>query len=127
MPHATGFSLKITPFQPSKDSKINVRNQHLPQTNDLTYRKQFGADIEGVDLNEVSEEDFQKIKAAVYEHQLVIIRKQQALKPQNHFDFVHRFDPEAPAIHGHGTAATVTKKHKGQATLLAQVSVRHSI
>jgi hypothetical protein len=45
------------------------------------------------------------------------------LKPANHFDFVHRFDPEAPAIHGHGTAATVTKKWKGKPTLLGAVTV----
>jgi alpha-ketoglutarate-dependent taurine dioxygenase len=106
MPHATGSTLTITPLQPPAGSKVA-----------------WGAEIKDVDLNNVSEEDFQKIKTAIYEHQLVIIRKQQALKPTNHFDFVHRFDPEAPAVHGHGTAATVTKKWNGKPTLLAAVSV----
>jgi hypothetical protein len=59
MPHATGSTLTITPLEPPAGSKIN-----------------WGAEIIDIDLNDVSEEDSQKIKAAVYEYQLEIIRKQ---------------------------------------------------
>jgi len=75
-----------------------------------------------VDLNDVSEELFQELKTAIYKHELVIIRNQHNLKPVNHFDFVHRFDPAAEAIHGHGTLDTVRKKHNGASTLLAAVN-----
>lgn len=36
----------------------------------------------------------------IYTNELVIFKDQHELKPINHFNFVKRFDPQAPAIHG---------------------------
>lgn len=52
----------------------------------------------------------------------MIFKSQKALTPTNHFNFVHRFDPEAEAVHGHGTIETVKKTWKGEKSLLAAVS-----
>ena len=82
---------------------------------------QFGATVEGIDLNNVDEKTFSALKDAIFRNQLVIIKNQLTLTPKNHFDFVHRFDPMAPAVHGHGTVDNVKKKHDGKSSLLAQV------
>ncbi|KAK5127777.1 hypothetical protein LTR85_004893 [Meristemomyces frigidus] len=83
----------------------------------------FGAFVEGIDLNDVNEDTFAQLRNAVYENQLVIIKGQQALTPSNHFDFVHRFDPTAQALHGHGTLKSVKETWKGAPSLLALGSV----
>jgi xanthine dioxygenase len=84
--------------------------------------KQFGALVEGADLNDLDDETFSQIRKAVYENGLVLIKNQQALTPQNHFNFVHRFDPTAEALHGHGSMKTVQQEHKGSRSLLAKGS-----
>jgi alpha-ketoglutarate-dependent taurine dioxygenase len=73
-------------------------------------------------LNEVDEATFLKLKETIFQNQLVIFKNQKALTPTKHFEFVHRFDPEALAVHGHGTIEQVKKKHNGNGSLLAAVS-----
>ncbi|KXS97214.1 hypothetical protein AC578_845 [Pseudocercospora eumusae] len=56
----------------------------------------------------------------VYDNSLVIIKDQQKLTPTNHFNFTHRFDPKAPAVHGHGTLDKVEEARKdGDKSLIA--------
>lgn len=78
--------------------------------------------MEGVDLNNVDDETFSALRDAVFKNQLVVIKGQQALTPKNHFNFVHRFDPMAPSLHGHGNTDNVKKKHNNNSSLLAKVS-----
>lgn len=42
-----------------------------------------------------------------------MIRGQSTLKPASQLALVQRFDPNAPVVHGHGTAAEANKIHKG--------------
>lgn len=121
MPHSTTQSLNITPLEARSTSNVKVQLSSRRSVCILTSQ-QFGASITGVDLNEVDDATFEQLRQAIYEHQLVIIRDQRALLPLKHFEFVHRFDPEAKPVHGHGTLDTVRKKWKGEPTLLAAVS-----
>jgi alpha-ketoglutarate-dependent taurine dioxygenase len=63
----------------------------------------FGATITGVDLNHLSEEDFQTIRSAIYVHKVVVVKGQRDLLPAKQFDFVHRLDPAADRVHGFDT------------------------
>jgi len=63
-----------------------------------------------------------ELKKVIYTQELVIFKNQKDLKPVNHFNFVKRFDPAAPVIHGHGTLEIAQKKWKGKPSLLAAVS-----
>ncbi|MAD84951.1 MAG: hypothetical protein CL912_18490 [Deltaproteobacteria bacterium] len=81
----------------------------------------FGATISDVDLNNVDDELFAALREAIYKYELVLFKGQHDLKPIEHFNFVKRFDPNAPDLHGHGTLETVRKTHKGAPTLLAAV------
>jgi alpha-ketoglutarate-dependent taurine dioxygenase len=63
---------------------------------------QFGAIISGVDLNNLDEEAFQKLREAVYTHSVIVLKGQKDLSPAKQFDFVHRFDPDANPAHGFG-------------------------
>ncbi|EME77685.1 uncharacterized protein MYCFIDRAFT_191119 [Pseudocercospora fijiensis CIRAD86] len=107
MPHSTESELEIKPIDPGQDSNVK-----------------FGAFISGVDLNNLDDATFQAIRQALYENSLVIIKNQQKLTPTNHFNFVRRFDPEAAAVHGHGSVDRMKEARKdGGKSLLALGSV----
>ncbi|KAL3449896.1 hypothetical protein BJX65DRAFT_316634 [Aspergillus insuetus] len=63
----------------------------------------FGATITGVDLNHLTEEDFQIIRNAIYVHKVIVVKGQHGLFPAKQFDFVHRLDPAAERVHGFDT------------------------
>ena len=69
----------------------------------------------------MDDELFAALREAIYKYELVLFKGQHDLKPIEHFNFVKRFDPNAPDLHGHGTLETVRKTHKGAPTLLAAV------
>lgn len=48
----------------------------------------FGAVVEGVDLNELDDETFAEIKAAVLTHKLLVFKGQSKLHPANQLKFV---------------------------------------
>ncbi|KAL2828963.1 hypothetical protein BDW59DRAFT_178627 [Aspergillus cavernicola] len=63
----------------------------------------FGATVTGVDLNHLSNEDFDVIRQAIYTHKVVIVKDQHDLLPVKQFDFVYRLDPDAEEVHGFAT------------------------
>ena len=70
----------------------------------------FGAIVSGVDLNDISDEDLQAIKNAVYKYRVIVIKGQHMLDPIKHWEFVTRLDPEAAPVHGHGSVKDFKKK-----------------
>ncbi|GAA5851566.1 hypothetical protein JCM8547_001134 [Rhodosporidiobolus lusitaniae] len=78
----------------------------------------FGASVEGIDLNNLSEPEFLSLQHALYTHKVLVIRNQRDLDPRKHQDLVQRFDPKAEAVHGHGNAKEVQKTFKGKKSLV---------
>ncbi|GAA6042663.1 hypothetical protein JCM8097_008275 [Rhodosporidiobolus ruineniae] len=77
----------------------------------------FGAEVSGVDLNDLSEADFKIIEHALYTHRLLVVRSQPGLHPQKQYELNCRFDPEASGKHGHGDKKEVMKTFKGKHNL----------
>ena len=63
----------------------------------------MGATIEGLELNNISDDDLETLRAATHKYQLVGIKGQHNLDPVKHWELVSRLDPTAPQVHGHGT------------------------
>ncbi|GAA6044202.1 hypothetical protein JCM8097_004668 [Rhodosporidiobolus ruineniae] len=74
----------------------------------------FGATLEGIDLNNLSEPEFKELERALYTHKLLVIKNQPNLDPKKQLDLVMRFDPTTPPVHGHGDAKQVMNTFKGQ-------------
>ena len=61
----------------------------------------FGAELRGADLENISQDDFAVIRRALYETQVILFKKQQALSPHAQFRLTQLFDPSAGS-YGHG-------------------------
>ena len=69
----------------------------------------FGATVSGIDLNDLSDEDLQSIKDAVYTYRVIVIKGQHNLEPIKHWEFVTRLDPNAAPVYGHGSVKDFKK------------------
>lgn len=63
----------------------------------------FGAQLCNVDLETISETDFDVIRNALYTHQLVIFKDQAQLTPKAQYELTRLFDPVSES-YGHGKA-----------------------
>ena len=70
----------------------------------------FGATITGLDLNDISDEELEVLRAAIHKYQLVSLKGQHNLDPVKHWELVSRLDPTAPQVHGHGTVEQFKKQ-----------------
>lgn len=70
---------------------------------------EMGATITGLDLNNISDEDLEDLRAATHKYQLVLIKNQHNLDPVKHWELISRLDPTAPQVHGHGTVKEFQK------------------
>lgn len=68
---------------------------HLDSTVD------FGVEIDDVDLENLSEADFQVIRNALYNSHVVVLKNQQGLSPKAQYELTKRFDPASDS-YGHG-------------------------
>ncbi|CAK7218031.1 hypothetical protein SBRCBS47491_003368 [Sporothrix bragantina] len=66
----------------------------------------FGAVIDDIDLNDISDEDVQALSDAIWTHKVVVVRGQKDIHPQKQWDLVTRFDPNAEEVHSHGDMKT---------------------
>jgi len=66
----------------------------------------FGVEIRGLDLSNLTDEQFALIEKALYENQVVLFKNQQNLSPYHQYMLNHRFAPNS-TTYGH---ATNTKK-----------------
>jgi len=74
----------------------------------------FGATIHGIDLNNLTESDFEIIHAALHKHKLLVFKGQpEMLKPQQQYELTRRFDPdETTGGFAHGVDPFLTS-HNG--------------
>ncbi|KAJ5993239.1 hypothetical protein N7451_008963 [Penicillium sp. IBT 35674x] len=70
----------------------------------------FGACVTGVDLNTLSDEDVDRLKAAIWRHKVIVVKAQHNLDPKNQWDLVTRLDPNARDGHSHGNLTTFRAK-----------------
>ncbi|OAA61953.1 alpha-ketoglutarate dependent xanthine dioxygenase [Niveomyces insectorum RCEF 264] len=70
----------------------------------------FGAVIEGLNLDDISDEDVQALSDAIWTHKVVVVKGQQSLHPAKQWELVTRFDPNAPQVHSHGDTKTFNAK-----------------
>ena len=76
--------ISVTPITPPKGSDID-----------------FGAVLEGADLENITEVDFDVIRKALYEYQVILFRGQQNLSPHAQYELTRLFDPTVEN-YGHG-------------------------
>lgn len=78
-------------------SRIQIRKLTPPTGSDID----FGAELQGADLENINEEDFDVIRRALYEHQVIIFKDQQKLSPRAQYELTRLFDPTVQS-YGHG-------------------------
>lgn len=61
----------------------------------------FGVEIDNVDLENLSDADFQVIRNALYNSHVVVLKNQQGLSPKAQYELTKRFDPASDS-YGHG-------------------------
>jgi alpha-ketoglutarate-dependent taurine dioxygenase len=84
MPHATTSTITVHKIEPQPGSAFD-----------------FGAELRGADLENISEFDAEVIIKALYENQVVLFRNQQNLSPKAQYELTRLFDPSATG-YGHG-------------------------
>ncbi|KAF2171795.1 hypothetical protein M409DRAFT_63372 [Zasmidium cellare ATCC 36951] len=86
-------------------SKITI-HKIAPPTKTSTI--DFGAEIRHADLQNLTPSDFQVIRRALYENQVIIFKNQQHLPPSAQYELTRLFDPTVQA-YGHGKTLDAKK------------------
>ena len=76
---------------------LEIRPLVVPSTSAVD----FGVEIYNVELENLTEEDFQLIRNALYLHHVVVLKNQTGLSPKAQYELTKRFDP-ASSNYGHG-------------------------
>ncbi|KAJ5224960.1 hypothetical protein N7468_006185 [Penicillium chermesinum] len=74
----------VRPLQPPPGSSIN-----------------FGAQVDGLDLENLTDDQFAAVRNALYQHHVVVFKNQSKLSPKAQYELTKRFDPAADN-YGHG-------------------------
>ncbi|KAK3688409.1 hypothetical protein B0T22DRAFT_459359 [Podospora appendiculata] len=61
----------------------------------------FGASVTGIDIENLTDDDFALIRSALFNHQVVVFKNQSHVSPKAQFELTQRFDPAATS-YGHG-------------------------
>ena len=61
----------------------------------------FGAEIDNIDVENLSEADWQTIREALYTYHVVVLKNQKDLTPKGQYELTRRFDPASDS-YGHG-------------------------
>ncbi|WZH43345.1 Dioxygenase [Fusarium acuminatum] len=77
--------ITITPISPPAESSID-----------------FGAVVSNVDIENISDADFDAIREALFTHQVLVFKNQGELSAKAQYEITRRFDPEAEGSYGHG-------------------------
>jgi alpha-ketoglutarate-dependent taurine dioxygenase len=62
----------------------------------------FGAVIDNININALTDSQFAALQEALYEYQVVVLKNQSSMTPKDQFLLTQRFDPAATS-YGHGT------------------------
>ncbi|KAJ5464322.1 uncharacterized protein N7458_000008 [Penicillium daleae] len=86
-------SFTVTPLERTPEQKFN-----------------FGARVTGVDLNNISDDDVDRLKTAIWRHKVIVVKAQHNLNPKKQWELVTRLDPKASDGHSHGNLTTFRAK-----------------
>ncbi|CAM1509754.1 Fc.00g000890.m01.CDS01 [Cosmosporella sp. VM-42] len=75
----------VEPIAPPKDSAID-----------------FGAIVSNVDIENLTDADFDIIRDALFKHQVIVFKNQSHVSPKAQFEITQKFDPESTSSYGHG-------------------------
>ncbi|KAF4830824.1 putative dioxygenase [Colletotrichum tropicale] len=81
----------ITPLTPAEGSAVD-----------------FGAVVSNVDIENLTDADFNAIRDALFKHQVLVFKNQSHVSPKAQYEITQRFDPDAGASYGH--AKTIDAK-----------------
>ncbi|KAF5502614.1 putative dioxygenase [Colletotrichum aenigma] len=81
----------ITPLTPAEGSAVD-----------------FGAVVSNVDIENLTDADFDAIRDALFKHQVLVFKNQSHVSPKAQYQITQRFDPDAGAAYGH--AKTIDAK-----------------
>ncbi|KAF5484412.1 putative dioxygenase [Colletotrichum siamense] len=81
----------ITPLTPAEGSAVD-----------------FGAAVSNVDIENLTDADFDAIRDALFKHQVLVFKNQSHVSPKAQYEITQRFDPDAGASYGH--AKTIDAK-----------------
>ncbi|KIW82413.1 hypothetical protein Z517_05440 [Fonsecaea pedrosoi CBS 271.37] len=97
LPHAEKTHGRIVPVSHPAESKVD-----------------FGAEVYGIDLNKLTDADFNLISGALYKHKVLIFKEQpEMLKPEQQYLLTANFDPdETTGGFAHGADPFLTS-HNG--------------
>lgn len=84
-------------------SKITVHPIEAP----ASAKFDIGAELKGADLENINESDFEVIRKALYEYQVVLFRGQESLSPNAQYELTRLFDP---TVEGYGHGKTLDAK-----------------
>ncbi|KAF4121987.1 Alpha-ketoglutarate dependent xanthine dioxygenase [Geosmithia morbida] len=77
--------IKVTPLAPPSGSDIH-----------------FGATVTNVDVEKLTDSDFDILHSALFKHQVLILKGQSHVSPAAQYALTQRFDPSAAGSYGHG-------------------------
>lgn len=72
----------------------------VPQTEGS--RRNLGAVAHNVDVNNLSDADWDVIRSALYEHSVLVLKGQADATPKAQYELTKRFDPDCEGGYGHG-------------------------
>ncbi|KAH7140914.1 hypothetical protein EDB81DRAFT_799162 [Dactylonectria macrodidyma] len=79
-------------------SKVTV--QPLPSSEGSKVN--FGAVVSNIDIENLTDADFDVIRDALFNHQVLVFKNQGHASPKAQYEITQRFDPEAGGSYGHG-------------------------
>lgn len=92
LPHADKSNGRVVPLEHPAESKVD-----------------FGAEVYGIDLNKLSDADFEFISDALHRHKVLIFKEQpEMLHPQQQYLLTANFDPETTGGFAHGSDPYLT-------------------
>ena len=83
-----------------RTSPSGLRFDRLPLS-PVAREVDFGVETSPGDIAQLSDADFADLERAVLTHQVVVVRDQERLSPQQQFELTRRFDPSVQT-YGHG-------------------------
>ncbi|CAK7220884.1 Alpha-ketoglutarate-dependent xanthine dioxygenase xan-1 [Sporothrix bragantina] len=84
-------AIQVTPLKPAEGSKVN-----------------FGAVISNVDIENLTDADFDVIREALFKNQVLVFPNQSHVTPKKQFELTQRFDPAGDS-YGHGKTLDAKK------------------
>ncbi|CAK7562584.1 MAG: Alpha-ketoglutarate-dependent xanthine dioxygenase xan-1 [Sporothrix epigloea] len=84
-------AIQVTPLTPAEGSKVN-----------------FGAVVSNVDIENLTDADFEVIQENLYKNQVLVFPNQSHVTPKKQFELTQRFDPAGDS-YGHGKTLDAKK------------------